>query len=429
MERLLYNQLERWKASPARKPLILNGARQVGKTWLLQTFGATAYDKVAYVNFERLYDAASIFSDFNIDRIIRALSALTTVDITPGDTLIILDEIQEFPRALTALKYFCEDAPQYHIAVAGSLLGVGLHEGVSFPVGKVDELRLYPLTFVEFLMAMERPQLADALLNNDRELIMALPQAYIDLLRQYMFTGGMPAVVLAHTQGAGPVALRRMQKQILSDYRRDFSKHAAPAEVPRINLVWDSIPMQLARENKKFRYSDLKKGGRASEFVTAIQWLVDAGLVYRVSRISEPKFPLRFYEVANIFKLFLLDVGLLGALADAPAASILAGDSLLTDYKGAFTEEYVLSQLVTREWPIYYFATNDSQVEVDFVIQTTDRIVPIEVKAGENVYSKSLRTFVGRFPELKAIRFSMLSFKDQQWMENIPLYAVETACR
>lgn len=425
MERLLINELLRWKSSPDRKPLILNGARQVGKTWLLQHFGASEYLNVAYVNLERQQNLELLFNDFDTNRIIRALSAVTGVDITAGKTLVILDEIQAFPKALTSLKYFCEDAPQYHIAVAGSLLGIGLHSGVSFPVGKVDMLQLYPMSFHEFLLAMGKRQLGDALSAADWSLIAMLPDAYIDMLRQYFFVGGMPAVVQAYASGKGPNQIRSLQKQLLSDYRRDFSKHADAQIVPRINLVWDSIPSQLARENKKFQFSVLKPGGRAAEFAAAIQWLVDAGLVFRVGRITEPKLPLRFYESANIFKLFMLDVGLLGAQVDAPPASILAGDELLSQYKGAFAEQYVLTQLIPSGLPIYYYATNESQVEVDFVLQAAAEVIPIEVKAEVNVRSKSLRTFVSRFAGLKGIRLSMLPRINQGWMENYPLYAIQ----
>ena len=424
MKRLLYNDLLHWKSKTNRKPLILNGARQVGKTWLLREFGRQEYPSVAYVNCERVEEIAPIFIDFDTQRMVRALSSYTSIDIVPNQTLIIIDEIQAYPRALTALKYFCEDAPEYHVAVAGSLLGISLHQGVSFPVGKVETLRLYPLNFEEFMMALGRDQLVKTLQQGDWSLINSLSSLYIELLRQYYYVGGMPGVVKEYVSGAGPQAVRQLQKQILDDYRRDFSKHPEAREVPRINQIWDSVPQQLSKENKKFQYSTLKKGGRATEFELALQWLIDAGLVYKVQRVSKPVMPLRFYEEPSVFKLFALDVGLLGAMMDVPASQVLMGDNAFKEYKGALTENYVLTQIVTSGFPIRYYATNDSKVEVDFVMQTDERILPIEAKAEENVKSKSLRTLIEQYPELKGIRFSMLPYVDQGWMENIPLFAV-----
>lgn len=424
MKRLIINKLFDWKVKKDRKPLILNGARQVGKTWLLQHFGATEYQSVAYINCENQDNLDQVFFNFDTSRMIRALSATAGVDIKPETTLVILDEIQEFPRALTALKYFCEDAPQYHIAVAGSLLGISLHQGISFPVGKVEMMNLYPMDFEEFLLALGKEQLVKILHEQDWDTINAVPSLFIELLRQYFFVGGMPGVVNAYVSGAGPEAVRAIQNQILNDYKMDFSKHAESREVPRIQLVWDSIPYQLAKENKKFQYSELKKGGRANEFAVAIEWLLDAGLIYKAHRINKVSMPIKFYQEQNVFKLFTLDVGLLGAQIGAPASRILVGDNVFEEYKGAFAEEFVYSQLVPYKMPISYYSTNDSQVEIDFVVQTDERIIPIEVKAETNVRSKSLRAFINNHSDLKGLRISMKPYKDEGWMENIPLYAI-----
>lgn len=423
MKRLLYNKLCEWKEKEHRKPLILNGARQVGKTWLLKTFGENEYVKMAYISCERVKNLDALFSDFDTNRIVRALSAMCKVDITPNDTLIIIDEAQEYPRALTALKYFCEDAPEYHVAVAGSLLGLTLHRGVSFPVGKVDILQLYPMTFLEFVTAVHGEQMAEVLQSKDWSMINALHSQFVELLRQYYYVGGMPGAVSAYIGGAGPVAVREIHQQILQGYTDDFSKHAENREAPRIKLIWDGIPRCLAKENKKFQYSDIKPGGRASQFEAALQWLIDTGLVYRVNRITSPVMPLRFYEEANIYKLFTLDVGLLGAKMQVSADNVLIGDNIFSEYKGAFTELFVYTQMVPQGMPICYFNSNDSKIEVDFVVQDGGRIIPVEVKAEENVRSKSLRTFVEKYPNLKGLRFSMKPYVDQGWMENVPLYA------
>ena len=425
MERLLYKDLLAWKASKDRKPLILNGARQVGKTWLLKEFGRREYESVAYINCEKAVHLEAVFEDFETVRLVRALSALSGVDIWPGKTLLILDEIQEFPRALTSLKYFCEDAPEYHVVVAGSLLGIALHAGISFPVGKVDFLRLYPLTFEEFLLANNRALAVDALNAKEWDTLKSLSSMFVEFLRQYYYVGGMPAVVSAFLDGSGPAEIRKMQKQILADYESDFSKHAPPHEHARIKMIWDSIPRQLAKENKKVMYSELKKGERASKYERALQWLLDAGLVYKVQRVSKVQMPVRFYEEPSVYKLFTLDVGLLGAQMDVGADQVLIGEKIFAEYSGAFAEEYVLTQLMAMEKVVRYYSTNDSQVELDFVVQTDSRVVPVEVKAEENVRSKSLRTFIERNRELVGLRFSMKPYINQQWMENVPLFAVQ----
>ncbi len=424
MKRHITNQLVTWKDSPLRKPLILNGARQVGKTYILQAFGREYYENVVYVNMDNNAEVARIFEqDYDIRRILRSLSATQHTHITPGKTLIILDEIQECPTALNSLKYFCENAPEHHIAVAGSLLGISLHENTSFPVGKVDMLKIYPMTFEEFLIAIGEEQLAELLNDKETTIIDTLSSRYIECLRQYYYTGGMPAVVKAYIDTQDLQLVRKIQKQILFDYRRDFSKHAPRQQVPRINMVWDSIPSQLARENKKFIYGAVKKGARASDFELAIQWLVDAGLAYRVNRATTPSLPLKFYEDSSAFKLFMLDVGLMGAMADSPAENILLGNTAFVEYKGAFTELYVLTQMLPAELPIYYYSTNDSQAEIDFLVQKNTRIYPIEVKAEVNVKSKSLRSFIAKHDALRGLRLSMLPSESQDWMDNRPLYA------
>ena len=424
MERSIYKKLIEWKNKEGRRPLILNGARQVGKTYILQAFGKNEYKKLAFLSLDRNKKAVEVFEKggSTTDMLI-ALSAISQTDITPNDTLVVLDEIQDCPKALEALKFFCEDVPDVHIIVAGSLLGLSLHSGVSYPVGKVEELRLYPMNFIEFLDAMDKPQLVKILKDGNWNVINLLESEFISLLRQYYYVGGMPAAVLAYVQQKGLQEVRSIQKQIIQDYRRDFSKHAPEREVPRINMVWDSIPAQLAKENKKFIYGAVKKSARAADFELAIQWLIDAGLTYKVQRVNAPRLPFKFHEDLNAFKLFMLDVGLMGAMAETSAESMLVGESIFSEYKGAFTELFVFTQLKSQDISLYYHAVENSTIEIDFLAQWHDRVVPIEVKAEVNVKSKSLHTFITNNPELKGLRFSMLPYKDQDWMINVPLYA------
>ena len=424
MERSIYKKLIEWKNKEGRRPLILNGARQVGKTYILQAFGKNEYKKLAFLSLDRNKKAVEVFEKggSTTDMLI-ALSAISQTDITPNDTLVVLDEIQDCPKALEALKFSCEDVPDVHIIVAGSLLGLSLHSGVSYPVGKVEELRLYPMNFIEFLDAMDKPQLVKILKDGNWNVINLLESEFISLLRQYYYVGGMPAAVLAYVQQKGLQEVRSIQKQIIQDYRRDFSKHAPEREVPRINMVWDSIPAQLAKENKKFIYGAVKKSARAADFELAIQWLIDAGLTYKVQRVNAPRLPFKFYEDLNAFKLFMLDVGLMGAMAETSAESMLVGESIFSEYKGAFTELFVFTQLKSQDISLYYHAVENSTIEIDFLAQWHDRVVPIEVKAEVNVKSKSLHTFITNNPELKGLRFSMLPYKDQDWMINVPLYA------
>lgn len=426
MYRSAINALLQWKNKDNRKPLIIMGARQVGKTWLMKEFGRTNYDKVAYISFYNNKRMDEVFqNDFDVKRIIMNLNIEAGVTITPGDTLIILDEIQDSPKVLESLKYFCEEAPQYHVAAAGSLLGVTIHEGVSYPVGKVDLLDLYPLNFREFLYAMEEQGLADALETKDYTLIDNFSDKYLFWLKNYYYTGGMPAVVDAFRMHRDYAEVRQIQNDIVRQYEGDFGKHIDTHTLPRIRLVWDSVPMQLAKENKKFFFGQIKKGARSSEYELAIQWLVDCGLVYKVNRVNEPNMPLKAYKSMNAYKLFLLDVGLLGALSELEAESILDGNDIFVEFKGALTEQYVLQQLIsdTRYTP-YYFGTEKATFEQDFLVQRGKDIVPIEVKAGDNIRSQSLKAYCDKYHPNKAVRFSTLKYIDQGWMENIPLYAV-----
>ena len=427
MKRTILAQLCEWKDSRTRKPLILNGARRVGKTYILNVFGQTFYENVAYVNLDKDKQAASLWEqDFDVRRILLSLSALLNTKILPQKTLIILDEIQDCPQALSSLKYFCEDASEYHVVVAGSLLGLSLHDGISFPVGKVNMLRMFPMTFREFLMANGEERMADLLTGGATQLIEALEMKFKYLLRQYYYTGGMPAVVKEFVHSQDLQKVREIQKQILFDYRRDFSKHAPANQVPRINMVWDSIPSQLAKENRKFIYGMMKKGARASEYELAIQWLIDAGLVYKVPRITAARMPLKFYEEMSVFKLYTLDVGLMGAMVDMPASEMLVSNNALVEYKGAFTELYALTQIITKGVPVYYYSSNDSTVEIDFIVQHDTRVIPVEVKAEANVKAKALRQFITDNPNLRGLRLSMLGYQEQDWMENKPLYAPDT---
>ena len=423
MKRELYNKLIDWKKSPNRKPLILNGARQVGKTWLLTEFAKNEYEKSVVFSLDRDSDARLIFENGGTARqLLQRLSALSGIDITAGDTLLILDEIQECPKALTALKYFNEDSPNFHVAAAGSLLGISIHEQSSFPVGKIDVLQLYPMNFYEFLCAMGREQMAENLKEGNWADIDALSGAYIDFLRQYYYVGGMPAVVLEYATNGKLQQVRELQNKILSDYEADFSKHAPINEIARIRMVWQSIPSQLAKENKKFIYGAMKPGARAASFEKSIQWLFDAGLIYKVNRVSAIKMPLKFYEEFGAFKIFILDIGLMGAMVNAPAALILVKNDIFTEYKGAFTELFVCMQMQGTGIPTFYHSLENSRIEIDFAMQIGTKVYPVEVKAEENVKSKSMQTFIKKHPELKGIRLSMKPHITQDWLECIPLY-------
>lgn len=427
MKRKIYKQLLKWKRNVDRKPLMLLGARQVGKTWIMQHFGEKEYKNVAYINCDDEPRMRQLFElDYNIDRILITIQAITGVRITPADTLIILDEIQEIPRGLHSLKYFCEKAPEYHVMVAGSLLGVTLGKGESFPVGKVDMLTMYPMDYEEFLDATGNEGWIELLHSKDWGLIDIMKPKMTELLRQYYFVGGMPGVVSKFIENTDLQQVRTLQRDILETYRRDISKHTSAAESTRIREVLDSLPSQLARENKKFIYGAVRKGSRAKDFELAIQWLVDAGIVYKVSRIKEPKMPLKFYEDMDVFKLFLLDCGLLACMTDASADQMLIGDNIFTEFKGAFTEQYVLQQLLALGLKPYYWSNTKTPSEIDFIIQDSLRVIPIEVKAEENVRARSLAQFIKDTPGLKGLRISMKGYVDQEWMENIPLIAIGT---
>ena len=428
MERSIYSSLKKWKDSPTRKPLILQGARQVGKTYILKEFGAREYSEVVYINCDDNNDMQNMFVDYDVDRIIRSLSAISGISIKPSTTLLILDEIQEVERGLASLKYFCEKAPEYHVAVAGSLLGITLHEGTSFPVGKVDMLYMYPMDFEEFLLAMGKEQLVELLRNNSWATLTPLRGMLTELLRQYYFVGGMPEAVKTYVERGDIWEVRSIHSKIIDAYRNDMSKHVPKQQVQRINMVWNSIPSQLARDNKKFIYGALRKGARANDFEIAIQWLVDSGLVHKVHRISKPVVPLKFYEDMVSFKLFLLDCGLLGALSETPPEQILIGDNVFEEYKGAFTENYVLQQLKSLPSTfVYYYSNDNSTLEIDFVVQHEAHVIPIEVKAEENLRAKSLRQFVTDNSGLHGVRFSMSDYREQDWLTNVPLWAVRWA--
>lgn len=427
MKRNAIKELYEWKENNGRKPLVILGARQVGKTWLMKEFGKEAYKKCAYVNFEDNDDLRGLFEhDFDIQRIIANLQWTTGVTIDE-DTLIILDEIQEAPRGITALKYFQEKAPQYHVIAAGSLLGIAMHKNDSFPVGKVDFMHLYPLSFYEFLNAIGEKKMVDLLQAKDWTMLTMVRAKFEERLRQYYFVGGMPAAVLAFVNDGDLNKVRTIQKSIIEAYERDFSKHAPAIEVPRIRMVWHSIPSQLSKENRKFIYGMIKEGARAKDFELAIEWLKDAGLIYKVNRCKKAQLPLAAYEDFSAFKMFLSDIGLMGAMSNIPVQSLLNGNMLFSDFKGALTEQFVLQQMKTNQTlSIYYWSADNSRGEIDFLVQQEEKVIPIEVKAEENLQAKSLRMFVERNPGLKGCRFSMSPYREQDWLVNYPLYSVLT---
>ena len=425
MVRYIIEELYRWKKNPARKPLVLQGARQVGKTWLMQQFAREAFQHHIYINFENNELLRRLFErDFDINRILLEIQVATGETVTP-DTLLLFDEIQEAGRGITALKYFYEERPDIPLIAAGSLLGIAMHANDSFPVGKVDFLTLYPMSFPEFLEATGNAQMALLLHSRRWETINTFLPQLEALLRQYYYVGGMPEAVKCFAEQRDWQRVREVQTAVLDSYDRDFSKHAPLQEVPRIRLVWRSVIGQLAKENKKFIYGAVRKGARAKDFEVAITWLKDAGLIYKVHRVSKIEYPLSFYEDFDVFKIFPLDVGLLGAMTDVPASQILVGDNIFKEFKGAFTECYVNEQLARIQIPTFYHSSNESECEIDFAVQTVRRVIPIEAKAQENVKAKSLRTYIDEHPNLKGLRFSMLNYIDQGWMENLPLYAVQ----
>jgi predicted AAA+ superfamily ATPase len=427
MYRTKIEDLKAWKNSPLRKPLILSGARQVGKTWLLQKFGKAEYAHLAYINFEETSTLQNLFAiGFDIDRILTALQIQTGVQIQPENTLLVLDEIQAVQGGLTSLKYFAEKAPQYHIIAAGSLLGMNLHLNESFPVGKVDFLDLRPLSFAEFLIALGENELTAALLKKDWVLLSLFSEKLKEYLRYYFFVGGMPEAVAVFTQNRNWQELRQVQYRLLRAYEADFSKHVPHEQVPRVRMVWQSIPAQLAKENKKFMYGVLKEGARAKEFELAIQWLVDSGLLLKSYKVSKPFLPLTAYQDVSAFKLFLLDVGLLSAMAGLNTMTVIEGNKIFTEFKGALTEQYVMQQLrLNSENYIGYWANDRSTAEVDFVVQRDGEVIPIEVKAGENLRAKSFKLFCDQYEPQVAVRVSLADYKPEPWMVNIPLYGID----
>ncbi|MBR6179096.1 MAG: ATP-binding protein [Bacteroidales bacterium] len=426
MYRTIIEDLKRWKSSKRRKPLILSGARQTGKTYILKYFGKTCYKNCVYINCENEKDMKDIFSqDYNVKRVLNMLSAISGEKIEKNETLIFLDEIQEIRGGLTSLKYFCEDAPDYHIVVAGSLLGIALHGETSFPVGKVDMMTLYPMTFNEFMIAIGQEPLLDFVKSKDWMSITPLRNRYIEYLRQYYFVGGMPEAVAAFIENADFLEIRTIQTNIITAYKTDISKHAPKSEIQRIELVINNIPSQLAKENKKFVFGALKQGARARDFEIAIRWLQDCGIVHKVCKVSKPDMPLTFYEDQSAFKLYFCDCGLLGVIMHAPVNQILISNNIFTEYKGAFTENFVLQQLkADKNLEVFYYANEKSTLEIDFLVQLDDQMIPIEVKAEENLKAKSLKSFVAKNAVTHGIRFSMSNYMEHEWMTNIPLYAI-----
>ena len=427
MYRIAMERLLKWKERKYRKPLIIEGARQVGKTWLMKEFGRLYYDDTVYINFDSNSRMAELFaSDLDTNRLIMGLELYAGRKIDPDHTLLIFDEVQEVPRALTSLKYFCENAPEYAIVAAGSLLGVALHKGTSFPVGKVDFMDLYPLTFQEFLCALGEERFVSILQSSDTDMVTMFKSKYMDRLREYYYVGGMPEVVQAYIETKDFNLVREIQKNLLNYYQQDFSKHADISLVPRLNLVWNSVPMQLAKENKKFIYGQVRKGSRAKDFELAIQWLLDCGLIYKVPRAGKPALPLKAYLNLDVFKIYLLDVGLLIAMTDLDARVIIDGNRIFTEFKGALTEQYVLQQLIASEnIEPYYYSTENSRGEIDFLLQGKTSVIPVEVKAEENLRAKSLRAFCDKYNPEYAVRTSMSDYREQEWMTNIPLYNID----
>lgn len=426
MYRMAMENLLAWKQSRRRKPLIIAGARQVGKTWLMKEFGRQAYGDTVYINFDSNARMAELFaSDLDTKRLVLGLELYAGRKIDPENALLIFDEVQEVPRALAALKYFCEDAPQYHIVCAGSLLGIALHRGTSFPVGKVDFLKLYPLSFQEFLMAIGKKQFSELLDQQDFSMITSFRETYADALKQYYFVGGMPEAVESFAENQDFNEVRQIQKRILAAYEQDFSKQAPNEVVPRLRMLWNSIPAQLAKENKKFIYGLVREGARAKDYETALLWLSDCGLVHRVSRVNAPGIPLRAYEDMKAFKLFVLDVGLLGCMTGLHQRTLLDGNALFVEFKGALTEQYVCQQLKTlADLELCYYTNDRGSCEVDFVVDTGGRVMPLEVKAETNLRAKSLKTYREKFSPELAIRTSMADYRKEDGLVNLPLYAI-----
>lgn len=426
MKRMIYSQLIDWKNNPNRKPLILKGARQVGKTWLMKELGRNEFDECIYINFEASTLYHKVFEmDLDPYRILQIIKTIHAKEIDVKKTLFIFDEIQACPRALTSLKYFNENAPEINIIAASSILGVSLHQGQSFPVGQIDFLDVYPLNFLEFLIALKHDEFVDLIQKRDFDMLHLFKEKLIELLKQYYLVGGMPAVVKIFSENKSYKTVREEQQKILMTYENDFSKHAPNKEVPKIRMVWNSILLQLSKENKKFIYKHLKEGARAKEFETAILWLIDAGIIHKVNRIEVPKIPLNAYADFQDFKLYFVDIGLMVAKAAIEPNIILNDNDLFVEFKGTLTEQYVLQQLKSNRKSVYYWAQQDTIAEVDFLIEHQSSIVSIEAKATINVKSKSLKTYFQKFEPKYVFRTSLQDFKDQGWVINIPLYALD----
>lgn len=427
MQRYALKHLIDWKNKKNHKPLVIQGARQVGKTWLMQEFGKKYYEQVAYINFDVDLKSREIFDvDYDTERLIMDIGLATKTKINAENTLIIFDEIQECPRALTSLKYFREKAPQYDIIVAGSLLGVACHEGTGFPVGKVSFMNLFPLSFEEFLLAMGEERFVELLNKKDFKTIKLFNNKYEKLLKQYCYVGGMPEIVQDFVENKDFESVRNLQKEILSAYEEDFTKHIPTNTVAKIRLLWKSIPAQLSKENKKFIYGAAKEGARARDFEAALSWLINSGLVYRVNKITKPDLPITAYEDFNSFKLFVLDVGLLGAMTDLQADTIIDGNRIFEEFKGAIAEQYVLQQFKTiKDLPVFYWSNETSRAEIDFVIQIKSDVVPVEVKAERNLQAKSLKVYMEKFKPNYAIRTSMADYKKTDNLIDLPLYGIE----
>lgn len=423
MKRAIYSALVDWKNAPYRKPLILQGARQVGKTWLMKEFGKNEFEQVVYLNFESSERLKSLFeADFDIQRIVAILEIEAGHKIEPGNTLLIFDEIQEAPKGLTALKYFCEQAPEYYLVAAGSLLGVSLQKNTSFPVGKVDFLRMYPMSFFEFLENTGHSLLKEQVAGENWPVIATFHDKLVDLLRLYYYVGGMPEAVNRYIQAGDLKEVRAIQEKILLGYENDFAKYAPIEVVPKIRLVWHALLSQLAKDNRKFIYGQIRKGARARDFEAAINWLADAGLVLKVNLVDKPAIPLNAYADLDAFKLYFVDIGLMNALASLDPKILLEKNSILTEFKGALTEQFVAQQLKIRH-ELYYWSAPNATAEVDFLIQSRNTLIPVEVKAEENLKSKSLKSFADKYHPEKAFRTSMSPYRDQDWMVNVPLYA------
>lgn len=426
MIRSAMKQLQEWKNKTRRKPLIIRGARQVGKTWLMKEFGRSYYKETVYINFDNNSRMQVLFEgDMNIERIVTGLELHVGHKIDAENTLLVFDEVQEVPKALTALKYFNEDAPQYQIVCAGSLLGIALHQGTSFPVGKVEFLDLHPMSFLEFMVAIGKEQYVELLQNGDFEMVTTFKQEYVDLLKHYYYAGGMPEVVQSFVDNRDFNEVREIQQRILSAYEQDFSKHAPNEIVPRIRMLWNSIPAQLTKENKKFIYGLVKEGSRAKEYELAMLWLTDCGLIHKVHRVTTPSLPLKAYEDRKAFKLFLVDIGLLSCMVGLRQDVLLDGNELFKEFKGALTEQYVLQQLKTlKDVSTYYWTAERATAEVDFVIDNGIDVIPIEVKAETNLQAKSLKVYHEKFKPRLSIRTSMADYKKEDWLLNLPLWAV-----